>query len=230
MKLRKWLIDYIPMGLTAILIIYFAITREQSFIKTLPTLNTLVILLLTVSANRYAFLYGGINCIIYSISYISERLWFTTISTLLFSLPIQIFSFIHWGKHKSGKASAELRVLSGKGRLLTVIASLAGWAFCYFALLPLFKDAAFPSLDTLSFITSIIATVLSSIRFVDAQYINLINGGAQLVIWIMLTVENPGNFNYVIISCYNLFRIAEASVMWTRQYIQSKKEKECIAT
>lgn len=43
MKIKKLLIDYVPMACAAILIITFSIIKEQSFIKTLPTLVTLVV-------------------------------------------------------------------------------------------------------------------------------------------------------------------------------------------
>ena len=165
---------------------------------------------------------------IYSISYISEKLWFTTASTLLFSMPIQLFSFFHWKTHKSGKASAELQVLSAKQQCLTVLLTLAGWAICYFWMLPLLGEASVPSLDTLSFATGTTCTILVAFRFVDSQYYNLINCLAQIVIWVILTIHNPGNFNYIIISCYGFFRTAEAAFLWTRQYIRAKKETECI--
>ena len=47
------------MLLTAILIIVFSIIRKQSFLKTLPTLVTLIVQLLLARANRFAFLLGG---------------------------------------------------------------------------------------------------------------------------------------------------------------------------
>lgn len=226
MKLRKWLIDYIPMGLTAFLILYFAITREQSFLKTLPTLITLIVQLLLVAANRYAFLLGGLNCALYGLAYWTEGLYFSTFYTLLASLPLQLFSFLNWKKHRDRRHSAELKFLSAKQRLLTVLITLTGWAICYFFMAPLFKTANVPSLDTLSFVVGIIVSVLAAFRFIDSQYLNLVNCGAQVVIWVVLALSNPGNLNYVIISFYNLFRVAEAAILWTRQYLQAKKEKE----
>ena len=56
MKLKKLINDYLLTLAAAVLIIVFAILREQSFLKTLPTLVTLVVQLLLVRANRYAFL------------------------------------------------------------------------------------------------------------------------------------------------------------------------------
>ena len=229
MKLKKWLIDYIPMGLTAILIIYFAVIHEQSFLKTLPTLITLVVQLLLVAANRYSFLLGGLNCALYGIAYFTEGLYFSTIFSVLVSMPLQIFSFFNWKKHKQKGVSAELQFLSWKQRILTTLVTLVCWVACYFLMTPLFKTANVPSLDALCFVIGVVVSILSAFRYIDSQSINLINCGVQVFIWTLLTIKNPGNFNYVIISCYNLFRIVEAAVMWTRQYNQTQKEKESTA-
>ena len=74
---KKLLVDYLPMAVTGAFIIYFAITREQSFIKVLPTLITLVAQLLNAKANRLVFLVGGANTVLYGITYLFEHLYFS---------------------------------------------------------------------------------------------------------------------------------------------------------
>ena len=68
LKKRNLFIDYIPMLLTAILIIVFSIIRKQSFLKTLPTLVTLIVHLLLARATRFSFFLRGTNALIYGIS------------------------------------------------------------------------------------------------------------------------------------------------------------------
>jgi len=100
-KLKKIFIDYIPMALTAVLIIVSAIINNQSFIKTLPTLVTLIVQLMSSRANRYAFLIGGTNAILYSIAPFSEGLYFSVMTCLCISSPIQYFSFFVWKRKKN---------------------------------------------------------------------------------------------------------------------------------
>ena len=102
LKKRNLFIDYIPMLLTAILIIVFSFMRKQTLLKTLPTLITLVVQLLLARANRFAFLLGGANAVIYGISYLDEGLYFSMISAILISAPIQIYSFFNWSKKQTG--------------------------------------------------------------------------------------------------------------------------------
>ena len=93
MKLKKLIDNYLLTLAAAVLIIVFAILREQSFLKTLPTLVTLVVQLLLVRANRYAILLGGTNALIYGAAYLSEGLYFSCISAVLMSAPLQYYSF-----------------------------------------------------------------------------------------------------------------------------------------
>ena len=126
MKTRKWLINYIPTLLAAALILYFAVAREQSALKTLPTLVTLCVQLLLVSANRYAFLLGGLNALIYGAAYFSEGLYFSMVSAVLISAPIQLFSFIRWGKNRRKDNSTALKRLSRRAWCFIVAVIGAG--------------------------------------------------------------------------------------------------------
>ena len=214
------------MALTAAFILYFAVSREQSFLKTLPTLVTLVVQLLLVRVNRYAFLLGGTNALLYGVSYFSEGLYFSLISAVLISAPIQYFSFFRWSK-KQGKTARVLRRFS-IGKLLLVLAATAGaWLGCHFLLSPFFASASYPILDTYLFATGITVSLMAAFGYVESQYLNIISALISLVLWILLTIEDPKNFNYIIISLYNLYRIAEASFHWTHAYLaQARTERE----
>lgn len=226
LKRKKDLFDYILMLAVAVLIVVFAVLRQQSFIKTLPTLVTLVIQLLTVRANRYAFLIGSINALVYGISYYSEGLYFSLVSAVLISSPIQLYSFISWSKKAGGKNTPPLRFLGTKKLLFTVCGSLAAWAICVFGLSGLFESASYPAIDSYLFVMGIVVSFLAAWRYVDAQYLSIISCVLSLCLWILLTLRNPSNFNYVIISAYNLFRVLQAAINWTKKYRNEKIAEE----
>ena len=77
---RKLLLDWIPVAVTAALIVTLGVIYRQPFYKMLPMLNTLVIMLLSANANRYSFLFGGLNSVVYGIVYLSEHVYFSAIS------------------------------------------------------------------------------------------------------------------------------------------------------
>ena len=225
MKIRIWLINYIPTLLAAALILYFAILRDQSALKTLPTLITLCVQLLLVSASRYAFLIGGLNALLYGAAYFSEGLYFSTVSAVLISAPIQFFSFIRWGKNRRADNTTKLKRLNGKawGAVITAIA--AGFMLCYFLLAPFFAGASYPLLDTISFTLGIVVSLLAAFRYVESQYISAVSSCLSITMWIMIARSAPENLNYVIISFYNCFRITQAAIKWTKTYSGQIKEE-----
>lgn len=225
MKKAKWIFDYALILAVAILIIVFAVLREQSFIKTLPTLITLIVQLMMVKANRYAFLVGGINAMLYGISYFNESLYFSLVSAVVISAPIQFYSFIVWSK-KPCKDAPPLRFLGWKKLSVAIAASLVGWGICIFGLSELFQSAVYPTLDSYLFVMGITVSLLAAWGYIDSQYMNILSVVLGLLLWILLTVQDPANFNYVIIYVYNLYRIIQTSVSWTKKYRQTKQKAE----
>lgn len=220
---KELFIDYIPTILVGIMIIAFAIRNGQTVIKTLPTLITLVVLIMSVRANRYAFLVGASNCVLYTIAYVSEGVYFSAASAFLVSMPIQIFSFFVWSKHKSGKTKSELIRMKWWQLLLSIVAIFPAWAGCYFGISGLIGGNE-PLLDSLVFVLGLLISALVAFRFIEGQYFNIVSCLLGLVMWIAIFIEDPSNVNFVIISCYNLFRTVQAAINWTVLYLKGKKE------
>ena len=226
LKKRNLFIDYIPMLLTATLIIVFSVIRQQTFIKTLPTLVTLVVQILLSRANRFGFLLGGTNALIYGISYFDEGLYFSMISAVLISAPIQIYSFFNWSKKQIRANRTELTTLNTKARIIMLVVTLAAWLTVFFGFSGLFKSAQLPAFDSFSFVAGTIVSLLAAFRFIESQYLSAFSCCMAIIMWIIICSRNPSNINYLIISVYNLFMIIKAAINWTRQYIQDKRSKE----
>lgn len=209
--------DIVPMLVTAVLIIFFSISQRQSFIKTLPTLITLFVLILTARANRIAFVIGGANSVLYGISYYSEGLYFSAVSNALISAPIMFYSYFNWKKN-SLASRPQMLMLTAKKRVAVASAMLALWVLCLKLLGGAVFTGRFVWLDSLSFAVGITVTLLSAFRYVDAQYINLLSCTVTFVMWVAVSFEHPQNINFVIISAYNLFRVSQAAINWTKIY------------
>lgn len=225
---------YIPMSLAAAFILFFAVKNAlypaegqevelwYLILKTLPTLVTLVVQILLIKASRYAFLLGGCNSVIYSVVYFMEGLTFSAIYALLISFSLQVYSFFHWRKNtESGKVA--LRWLSAKSRVLTAVLAMGMWAICYFWLSG-YMVMRIPLLDTIVFSLGIVCTVLSSVRYIESQYVSFVSCVVSLIMWIILAFQNPSNINYVIIGIYNLYCVGQAAVNWTLIYIGDKNK------
>jgi len=207
-------IDYLPMAATAILIIVVAFWKQQSFIKTLPTLITLVVQILLARANRTAFLLGGANSLLYAISYLGEMLYFQAFYAVAISMPLQVYTYFNWKKNSTGN-KPNLRELYPVEKLLTSGCIILLWLLCdKFIGEKINSDYA--SLDILLFLIGVAVTVLSAIRYVDARYLSLVSCIIDVCLWVIIAVKDPKNINYVIISVYNLYRGVETLITWSR--------------
>ena len=228
MKINKrnlWL-DYVPMAVTAGLIIYFAVVKNQSLLRTLPTLITLAVQILLARANRAAFLLGGANSVLYGLSYASNHLYFESFFAIAISAPMQIYSYFNWKKNSSG-GKPKIRQLSLRDKALVALATTALWLVCLKYIGCLISGSHIV-LDSLVFSLGLVTTLLSAFRFVDAQYVSLLSSLISLSLWIIMAIENPENANYVVISVYNLFRGIEITLSWLKlcpegRLIKSKK-------
>ena len=224
---KELFIDYIPTLFIGILIVVFAILNKQSFINNLPTLITLIVLIMSVRANRYAFLVGAGNCVLYTIAYISQGVIFSAANALLVSMPIQIFSFFVWSKHKDGKTKSELVRMKWWLLLSSIVVIFPAWAGCYFGMSAFF-EGNMAILDSLCFVLGLIISLLIAFRFIEGQYFNVISCIIALVMWIFICIKSPNNINFLIISCYNLFRTVQAAVNWTLLYKKQKNERAVV--
>ncbi len=223
MNRKKLWLEWVPMGVSAVAILVCAFVFGQKWYKVLPTLNTLVILLLSARVDRRSFLLGGLNAAFYGIGYFSEGLYFSVINCLLVSMPLQLFSFFHWKKHADGK-SAKLRTLGWRGEIVVVSLTALGCLCCHWFLLPFFAGEQQAALDIFLFVIGLVITVLSMLRYVEAPYYNLISSVANLVMWVLICMGDIADLNYLIMAAYSLFRVLQSVVNWTKQYQKSKRE------
>ena len=221
---KKIWLEWVPIGICGVAIITCAFVFKQKWYKVLPTLNTLIILLLSARVDRRSFLIGGLNAAFYSIGYFTEGLYFTVINCLLVSMPLQLFSFFNWRNHADGN-STKLRTLGWKGEAVVVSSTVVGCQLCYWLVLPFFEGKQQqPALDIFLFVIGLVITVLALLRYVETPYYNLISSLANFVMFALVCAKNIANLNYLIMAAYSLFRVAQSAITWTKQYQKNQKE------
>lgn len=222
---KKLWLEWVPIGFCAVAILICAFVFKQKWYKVLPTLNTLVILLLSARVDRRSFLIGGLNAAFYGIGFFSEGLYFSVINCLLVSMPLQLFSFFNWKKHADGN-STKLRTLGWKGEVISIASILIGCLLCHWLLLPFFGGGQKQAmLDIFLFVIGLVITVMALLRYVETPYYNLVSSVTNLTMWILICAGNIANLNYVIMAVYSLFRVSQSAISWTKQYKKSKREE-----
>ena len=205
---------------TLVLVLGTAIAFKQSILQLLPLCISLVIMFLQAQVNRYAFLLGGLNSILYAISYFSMTLYTSAVYALVVSFPLQIITFINWQKRTKGNQT-ELRRLSKGQLILLIVGCIVAWLFL-FAVFSL-AGSPYMILDNTSSLLGIVVTVLTMLRFMEYAPLQVISGIVGLILHISVFLDTPSQITYVIYSVYSIICILLAIC---RMYRTQKAQKE----
>ena len=231
--------DYLPLSIAALSIIIFgainicAMATGQkegsiplALFKLLPTLISPIVLVLTAHANRFGFLLGGFNSLLYAATFFMEGLFFSLFTAVAVSFPVQVFSFFHWSRNRRDEKSEEvsLKSFGARGNILMILAMAAVWAICYFFIGDLIASQNYKLLDTLGFVTGMACTFIAAFRYVESQYINLVCIVCSVLMWLSITIRDVSSVNYLINSLYSLYTVIQGTFIWTKQYIKQKRE------
>lgn len=215
-KLLKVLL---PVAVMAVLITAAGIYFHQNFVRILPLYVSLFVMILSAKVNRYAYLLGGLNSILYGIIYIIYGLYGIAAQAFLFSFPMQIITFFRWKKNSAGKNSVKLRKMSGRQRLLCVAAYAAGWAGLYFILKYVGSDYAV--LDNTLTLMGVFTTVLTALAYIEYTWLMIPSGIMNILLYLQVISNNPEQTAYLIYSVYSLICVTiqffNARKMWKSQ-------------
>lgn len=227
--LRKNLIMTLFQAMTFGSILVLAIVYEQSPIQILPMFVSLVVMFLQARVNRYAFLVGGINSCLYAVAYILRTLYSSAAYALLVSFPLQILTFINWNKRTDKDTEervTDLRLMSGKARLLWAVATVVGWGALYLIF------SAFGSkymlLDNTATLLGIVTTVLCAMCYIEYAPLQLISNVVTVILNASMIADAPENITWLINSVYGTVCTAVALYVMVKNYRekQTKAEKE----
>ena len=167
--------------ITFTLVVSSAIVFKLSFFKLLPLCVSLVVMFLSAKVSRYAFLLGGVNSILYAVSYFSMTLYSNAAYALAVSFPLQIITFINWRKKSTGEKT-ELRRLSVKQLTVSVILFAVAWIALFFIFF--FMGSSYMILDNTSTLLGIAVTILTMLRFKEYAPLQIVSGLLTLVLHI----------------------------------------------
>ncbi|MBP3376512.1 MAG: nicotinamide mononucleotide transporter [Clostridia bacterium] len=203
-------------AITFVCVLSAAITFKQHPLKTLPLFVSLVVMLLQARVSRYAFLLGGLNSVLYALSYSLMGLYASAIYALVSSFPLQIITFINWRRKTSGGVT-ELRKMSGGVRLLVLLGFALVWPAVYFTISSL-PGATQSALDVTGTLIGLLVTVLSMLRFSEYAPLNLVSVAISLTTHTMIFLSDTSNITYVIYTLYS-------GICLTAAMIRMKKAK-----
>ena len=197
-----------------------SIFSGTSFWQLLPLLISLVVMLLQSAANRYAFLLGGLNSIIYALVYISYTLYSSAASALLLSFPIQILTFISWNKRKY-KQSTSFRRLTPIGAVILLAATVA----VYFIITPIFSalGSNYAVTDNLLLATSLATYALTLFSYIEYTYTQMTGLVVNIVLNLLILANDTSILPHAIYNFYALVCCGLACINTHKLYAEQQK-------
>ena len=221
--IRKILFDYIPMAVTGICLIVSAIIVKQMPIKVLPTLITLLVLLLSAKANRVTFLLGAANSVLYTIGYVMEGLY-GQVALAVFGIVTMLIAYFSWKKDSYGKSTV-FRAFNLKGKLVLTFVMLVGWAITSFVLWKLNGSAVV--LDGLSMVIAFAVNILNIWGYIESPILNVVSTLIQMAMWVQIifTAGNATAVTYFVSSLYNMYMVSRTAIKWYKLYKEQQAKK-----
>jgi len=207
--------------LTFCAILAAGIIFRQSPLRIFPLFISLFIMMFQADANRYAYLAGGLNSILYGLVYIYIGIYASAASALLFSFPVQILTFLNWKKHSYGQ-SVHFKKMTAKQRIAVTAAFIAVWIGLFTILNLMGSQYAF--LDNTSSLISILVSVLTMLAYIEYSYLWLLSSTLSFILNIQVALDNPSHITYVIYSLYSGACVIRAFINVHKLYKKQQRE------
>lgn len=223
MKKNFILFELIPILATLAGILGFGIAYGQVAIKLAPVCISLVVMLFNARANRWGFILGGLNSILYAVGFVMEGLYGSLLSTC-FGAVMQFVTFFFWKRRAYGKATM-FRRMKGRTEILCGIGFLLAWLVA--ALVLRRAGGTEFVLDSMSMLLGFVLPILTMFAYLESLPLNLVNMVVSLALWIRIVAAgNLANLTYLVYSVYCAYMTVRQTARWVGLYREQRAEKK----
>ena len=197
-------------------IVVFSICLKTHPLKAIPLCVSCFVMLLQSKVNRYSFLLGGLNSILYTFSYVLMDLHVSAAYALLVSFPLQLISFVKWNQNTQNGVTKTKR-LNTKGRIKIFGLIMVSCIVLYFVFMGFGSPHLVP--DNISSVLGIVSTVLGMLRYSEYALFQLIGGMMGLVRDVSVIRADASNLVNIFMTIYAL---SCSTISFIRMNKQSK--------
>ena len=185
--------------LTAIAITTTYCIFPSPFYLVLPLYISLFVGMLTSKANRYSFLIGGLNSILYTITYISLGIYMQAFQAFFFSCLLQLATFFTWSK-RAYKDSTVFRRMNK----WMYIAFGGSFAVIYCTAIFVLKllGSHYIYLDTFTALLGVFVTILHLCSFREAPFVHAFSATFGLSLSLAMSLDDPARLPFLISGLY----------------------------
>lgn len=195
-------VTYALIAITFVLITLLGIKYPQNMLNTAPLYVSIIVMLLQTRVNRYAFLIGGLNSLLYAAVYFYYGLYGSAFYAITVSFVLQIATFINWGRNSYKKTSTVFKAMGAKKFSIFAVIFMACWLVCYYVFKKL--GSSHTLLDNSIMLIGIVTTFMTMFAYVEWTYLQLLNGIISVVLYAGMIKENPEMTAYLVFTVYSI--------------------------
>ncbi len=195
----------------------------QELYMIVPLYFSLGIMLLQSRANKYTFLLGGLNSVLYSAIYFHLKVYGVAATTFFVSMPFQLITFFRWKKHSDGNVT-ELKTLGLKKRLVLAAVFAVCWVLAYIVLS--FFGSNYILFDNTLFLMSLVTSTLSVLCYLDFAYISCVSVFINICLAACMMREHPIQLTYLIYNVYALICCIRSVIRMSRIYKEQEQKRK----
>ncbi len=218
----KNIYSYFLMAVSFVLITFFGVKYSQDFLQILPLYVSLIVMILQIRVNRYAFLLGGLNSVLYAVVYFFYKLYGSALYAITVSFVMQIATFVSWGKHSYKKTSTIFKSMGLKKFLVFSGAFALVWFVCYIIFRKL--GSSHTLLDNSVMLLGIVTTVLTMLSYVEWTYMQNLGCIINVILYASMLKEEPQMATYLVSMVYSLLCANLTLVNVRKVYKEQKAE------
>lgn len=186
---------------TFIIMLVSAVIYKPNLLTVIPSFVSIFVLFMQSQVNRYAFLIGTFNSVLYGVAYILMGLYSMAANALLVSVPITFFTFLMWNKNTTN-GQTKTKSLTILQRIAMFVSMAVVWIilFATFSIL----GSPYLVLDNTISVIGTASAILCAFRFAEFSLLNIISGVISIVLYIFMLKDDMSKISWLIFSCYSV--------------------------
>lgn len=214
---RRFLLVLTAIGITTTYCIF-----PSPFYLVLPLYISLFVGMLTSKANRYSFLIGGLNSILYTITYISLGIYMQAVQAFFFSCLLQLATFFTWSK-RAYKDSTVFRRMTKK----MYFGFGGGFVVVFFGSITVLTllGSNFVILDTFTALLGMLVTILHLCSFREAPFLHAFGATFGLTLSLAMSLDDPARLPFLISGLYGAICVWRSIFAIWKLYKEQQREK-----
>lgn len=212
------LFEKVWMVVFTFLIIILSVYWQDTLVGVTCSLTGIWCVLLAAKGKISNYWVGIVNVLLYAFISYGYKYYGEVMLNMLYFLPMQFIGAYLWIKNKKpeSKGVVKVRVLSNKGRIMVLIASVLatiGYGSFLQAL-----GGELPYIDSMSTVFSVIAMMLMAFRFIEQWFLWIVVNIVTIILWFVVMINGGNDVSILLMWTAYLVNAIYGLSNWMKMY------------